>query len=196
MTIRLAIVGRASAGAAPFPGAVGKMPPDFLPPFEWALTALDIKISHHTFRQFIDAGVQVDAVLFVYSEINSRRSADVWSRIEQAGEAADARKVFVVHGPLIGRIVADKTLTHQALSAAGIPMPRMLSGASLAPFRVFSNEKQASHASVLVINPGDRLIPDRYNTGIDRHRPRFHGQALLRCIARDVRRPSLPVNAR
>jgi len=159
-------VGRASeAGdAAPFPGAGGKMPPHFLPPFERTLAALGMETSRYTFRQFIDADVQADAAIFIYAEVGARRSVDLWQAIEQAGKAADARNILLVHGPLIGRIVADKTLTHQTLSAAGIPMPRMLSDHSVAPFKVFSNEKQASHAPVVVVNPGERLLPNRYDT--------------------------------
>jgi hypothetical protein len=178
VALRLAIVGRASdaGGAAPFPGAVGKMPPYFLPRFEQTLAALDIEISHHTFRQFIEADVQADAAIFVYSEIKARRSADVWKRIEQAGKAAEARNILLVHGPLIGRIVADKTLTHQTLSAAGVPMPRMLSDQSVAPFEVLSNERQATHAPVVVINPGDRLIPNRYNAELIDTRHEFSGK--------------------
>jgi hypothetical protein len=140
------------------------MPPYFLPPFERTLAALDIEISHHTFRQFIEADVQADAALFIYAEVRARRSMEVWNRIEQAGKAADARNIRVIHSPLIGRIVADKALTHQTLSAAGVPMPRVLRDEPVAPFKVLSNEKQASHAPVVVINPGDRLIPNRYNT--------------------------------
>jgi hypothetical protein len=136
----------------------------FLASFEKALSALDISTARYTFRQFVDAEVQADAAIFVYAEVRARRTPDLWQAIEQAGKAADARNILIVHGPLIGRIAADKTLTHQTLSAVGIPMPRMLSDHSVAPFKVLSNEKQATHAPVMVINPGEHLLPNRYNT--------------------------------
>ena len=164
MALKLAIVGSAAEGGPKFPGAPGKMSTWFLVLLERALSALDISTARYTFRQFVDAEVQADAAIFVYAEVRARRSPDLWQPIEQAGKAADARNILVVHGPLIGRIAADKTLTHQTLSAAGIPMPRMLSDHSVAPFKVFSNEKQATHAPIVVINPGDRLLPNRYNT--------------------------------
>jgi hypothetical protein len=175
---KLAIVVSASEGigAPEFPGAPGKIPAYFLPPFERTLSALDIRSAHYTFRQFIETDVQADAAIFIYAEVRARRSPDLWKAIEQAGKAAEARGILLVHGPLIGRIVADKTLTHRTLSAAGIPMPRMLSDQSVAPFEVLSNEKQATHAPVVVINPGDRLIPNRYNTELIDTRHEFSGK--------------------
>jgi hypothetical protein len=164
VALRLAIVGSAAEGGPKFPGAPGKMSTWFLASFEKALSALDISTARYTLRQFVDAEVQADAAIFVYAEVRARRTPDLWRAIEQAGEAAEARNILLVHGPLIGRIVADKTLTHQTLSTAGIPMPRMLSGHSVAPFKVFSNEKQATHAPVVMINPGEPLLPNRYDT--------------------------------
>lgn len=76
-------------------------------------------------------------------------------------DAALARADLVFHHPDTGRIVADKRRTNAVLSAAGVPMPRMVTRVE---GRVFSNDVSASAAAVSVLEEGAALDAARYNT--------------------------------
>ncbi|RDC73451.1 hypothetical protein DLJ49_07775 [Rhodovulum sp. 12E13] len=76
-------------------------------------------------------------------------------------DAALARAELVFNHPETGRIVADKRRTNEVLTAAGVPMPRMVSAAD-AP--VFSNAVAESAQPVQVVESGASLDPFRYNT--------------------------------
>jgi hypothetical protein len=103
----------------------GKMTFDyFLPPFEKTLQAFDIRVQHYSYREFILLGQRHDAAILLYGEVHARKNLHVWNTIEEAARAAGQRKIALVHAPSIGRIVADKTLTNEALSNAAIEMPK------------------------------------------------------------------------
>src|SRR5579871_6242308 len=152
MALRIAILGAIEKGFG-MRSKIGSR--NFLPVFERTLRSLDMVPNHFTYRQFTETDVRADAAILVYQEVGALQNPALWTVIEQAARAAETRNILVVHSPSVGRIVADKTLTHNALSAAGVPMPRLLSGTGAAPFKVFSNENAGTHTPVVVINEGD-----------------------------------------
>jgi hypothetical protein len=142
----------------------GKMKYDyFLPPFEKTLATLNVRVRHYSYREFILAGQQHDAAILLYGEVRARKLPHVWNLLEEAARAARARKTALVHDPFFGRIIADKTLTNEALTQGGVEMPKRVATA-VAPFRVFSNDNMGSHAPTYVVDAGEPLDRSRYNT--------------------------------
>jgi hypothetical protein len=142
----------------------GKMTYDyFLPPFERKLAVLGIEVRRYAYREFILADQQHDAAILLYGEVWARSRPQVWGVLEEAARAAQVRKIALVHDPLIGRIVADKTLTNKALTQGGVEMPKLAS-AAVAPFKVFSNDNMGSHAPIYLADAGTSLDQSRYNT--------------------------------
>ncbi len=105
----------------------------------------------------LDRAVSSDvptAVVLIYREVAGVPSG-------RRVEAALARAAIVFNHPETGRIVADKRRTNEVLTAAGVPMPRMVTAAD-AP--VFSNAVADSGQTVQVVESGASLDPSRYNT--------------------------------
>ncbi|THD65085.1 MAG: hypothetical protein E7813_16000 [Bradyrhizobium sp.] len=144
----------------------GKMTYDyFLPPFERTLAALDCKVRHYSYGEFIFSRHRDDAAILLYSEVRSQKNPAFLQTIEDAEVAARARNTLLVNAPAIGRLIADKSSTNGVLAAGGIDVPVRVPTATLhAPFKVFSNENIGSSAPVQVLDPGAPLDASRYNT--------------------------------
>jgi hypothetical protein len=67
------------------------------------------------------------------------------------------------HRGATARVVGDKRRQNAVLTAAGVPMPRLLHGQA-GDETVFSNEAVNAHVRVDVLPPGSALDDDRYNT--------------------------------
>jgi hypothetical protein len=165
----------------------GKMTYDyFLPPFEKTLAGLGVQIRHYSYRDFILFGQEHDAAILLYSEEYASKNLHRWNTLVEAEQAAKKRgTAIVIHPTLIGRIVADKTLTNNALSSAGIEMPKRVTGA-VATFKVFSNLNMDTHAPTYVVAPRLPLDPTRYNTQWIDARHEYKGRnyyVMLRAMA-------------
>jgi hypothetical protein len=157
----------------------------FLPPFERTLAALDFKVRHYSYREFILTGQPHDAAILLYGEVRAQRHPQFLNVLEGAATAARARKTLVVHAPSVGKIVADKTSTNKILSKGGVEVPRLVS-TTLAPFKVFSNENMGSHAPAHIVNVGKTLDGSRYNTEWIDTRHNYNGRdyyVVLRAMA-------------
>ena len=136
----------------------------FLPPFEKTLAGLGVQIRYYSYRDFVVSGQKHDAAILLYSEDKARKNQPPWSMLDEAEQAAKKRgTAIVIHSTLIGRIIADKTLTNDALRNAGVEMPKRVTGA-IATCKVFSNLNMGTHALTHVVAPGLPLDPARYNT--------------------------------
>ena len=178
----------------------GKMTYDyFLPPFEKTLAGLDVQLRHYSYRDFIFFGQKHDAAILLYSEVRARKNLQRWNMLVEAEHAAKKRGTdIVVHSPTIGRIVADKTLTNDALSSAGVEMPKRVTG-TVATFKVFSNDNIGSHAPTFLVAPRLPLDPARYNTELIDARHEYKGRnyyVVLRAMAVGSRCLSVFVRAR
>ncbi|EDM72687.1 hypothetical protein RAZWK3B_00665 [Roseobacter sp. AzwK-3b] len=67
------------------------------------------------------------------------------------------------HRGAAARVVGDKRRQNAVLTAAGVPMPRLLQGQA-GDETVFSNEAVNAHVKVDVLPPGSALDDARYNT--------------------------------
>jgi hypothetical protein len=170
----------------------------FLPPFEKTLETFGMVVRHYSYREFILFGKQHDAAILLYNEVQARKKLHVWNTIEEASRAARSRKTLLVHDPLIGRVVADKTSTNETLAKGGVEVPKRVS-AAVAPFKVFSNENIGSHAPTYMVEARLPLDRSRYNTEWIDTRHEHNGQSYyiaLRAMAVGSRCVSIFLRAR
>ena len=98
----------------------GKMTYDyFLPPFERTLAALDRKVRHYSYGDFIFSRHRDDAAILLYSEVRSQKNPAFLQMIEDAEVAARARNTVLVNASAIGKLIADKSSTNRVLAAGG-----------------------------------------------------------------------------
>ena len=158
----------------------------FLPPFEKTLAGLGVQICYYSYRDFIVFGQKHDAAILMYSEDRAQKNLPQWNTMVEAEQAAQKRgTAIVIYSPAIGGIIADKTLTNDALSSAGIEMPKRVTGA-IATFKVFSNYNRGSHAPTYVVAPRLPLDQARYNTEWIDARHEYQGRSYyvaLRAMA-------------
>lgn len=177
----------------------GKMTYDyFLPPFERTLASLDCKVRHYSYGEFIFSRERDDAAILLYSEVRSQTRPASLQILEEAEVAARARNTILVNAPATGKLIADKTLTHEALSGVGIEMPKRVTG-PVAAFKVFSNDNMGSHAPTYLVAPRSPLDQNRYNTEWIDARHEYEGRnyyVALRAMAVGHRCLSVFVRAR
>lgn len=81
------------------------------------------------------------------------------------------------HRGAAARVVGDKRRQNAVLTAAGVPMPRLLR-AQAGEETVFSNEAVNAHVKVDILPPGSTLDDDRYNTTLVDTVHEVHGRAF------------------
>jgi hypothetical protein len=170
----------------------------FLPPFEKTLETSGMLVRHYSYREFILYGQHHDAAILLYGEDQARKTLHVWNIIEEASRAATSRKIFLVHAPSIGRIIADKTLTNETLTEGGVEVPKRVS-AAVAPFKVFSNKNMGTHAPTYMVEARLPLDRSRYNTEWIDTRHEHNGRSyyvVLRAMAVGSRCVSIFLRAR
>ena len=157
----IAVVGSKRCGLA----NQGKMTTGkYLPKFEHSATIAGATVvfyqNPNLFMQSLHIhGTRPLAVIFVYSE----ESKDIQNFPDAnfARVLANRPKTIIYNSPEIARKIADKQVTNQILSDAGIDVPQNMTSTDV---EVFSNTTTGSHMPTLVLKPGSAIDPTRYNT--------------------------------
>jgi hypothetical protein len=102
-------------------------------------------------------------IILVYREASAIADLTFGSTVEQTERVLREHNNIVLHDIALGRLIADKTRTNQALEEAGIPVPKLVRG-NAALFEIFSNENYATHTPVFIHEAGAELDLKRYNT--------------------------------
>ena len=107
-------------------------------------------------------------VVMLYGEDDTKGVPESASLIELL---QDAELVF--NNPRAGSIIRSKRRTHEVLTAAGVLMPELK---AVADKPVFSNANASSGAKVKVLEAGEQLDNERYNTEFIDTRQRVNGK--------------------
>jgi hypothetical protein len=158
---------------------MGKVSPSlYFPKFAYALSKLGVSVvAYHspeeTAKNLSRHPPERTAFVFIYNETFQRELLDSFAALESKLCSP------VYNRSEIGRIVGDKFLSNEFLSAKGVPLPRLLTKAST---KVFSNARIGSHAAIKVVNPGEELSRDRYNTEFIDTRYEYNGSSYFAAI--------------
>jgi hypothetical protein len=159
-----------SPGGLNGPGKVDAI--DFIPPFAARLARDGVAAALATDPVTLQEAVakRPAILVHVYREVAYR--IDTPEVLE-----AESRAVGVFNAARTGRVIADKLLTHDALTSRGVPMP------SLAPEgRVFSNLRQDSGGAVAVLERIEDADAGRYNTAFVDTRVTHGGRTYYTCM--------------
>lgn len=87
----------------------------------------------------------------------------------------------VLHSVEHGRVIGHKVRQNRALTAAGVPMPRLVED-GVAFDTAFSNEVSNAHVPIQIVDSTAELDPGRYNTEYIDCRHEHNGQVWHVCI--------------
>ncbi|SHE78624.1 hypothetical protein SAMN05444279_10871 [Ruegeria intermedia] len=126
------------------------------------------------------AGEPQSYVLLHYNELFVVQNHKVdWLRDRETELAALGHKIL--HSVEQGRIVGHKVRQNKVLTAAGVPMPRLIeTGSSFET--AFSNEVSNAHVPVQLVGDAAELDPGRYNTEYVDCRHEYEGELWHVCI--------------
>lgn len=126
------------------------------------------------------AGDPQSYVLLHYNELFVVQNQKVdWLRARESELVALGHKIL--HSVEQGRIVGHKIRQNKVLTAAGVPMPRLIETGG-AFETAFSNEVSNAHVPVQLVGNAAELDPDRYNTEYVDCRHAFEGELWHVCI--------------
>ncbi len=145
--------------------ATGKGSNNIISQFTRVLTKLQVPAEVLPFRELIERGPTTDPksyVLLHYNELFVVQHQKVdWLRAREAELAALGHKVL--HSVEHGRVIGHKVRQNKVLTAAGVPMPKLIEAGD--SFRtVFSNEVSNAHVPVQLVSDERELDSSRYNT--------------------------------
>ncbi|WP_170362360.1 hypothetical protein [Ruegeria arenilitoris] len=145
--------------------AAGKGSSNIISHFTRVLTKLQVPAEVLPFRELIERGPTTDPksyVLLHYNELFVVQHQKVdWLRARETELAALGHKVL--HSVEHGRVIGHKVRQNKVLTAAGVPMPRLIeAGDSFGT--VFSNEVSNAHVPVQLVSDERELDSTRYNT--------------------------------
>ena len=138
----------------------GKASSLYFPKFGYALAKREVAlIGYHgpaeAFRGLKDCDPARTAVILVCNETRERHL------LRDFAEFAQENAEFTFYkGPKTGTIIGDKPAANRELFKAGILTPPLADGTT----RVFSNAPMDSHATTSVVDAGQPLNHERYNT--------------------------------
>jgi len=151
--------------------------------FTTTLTKLNVPAEILPFRALIERGATADPqsyVLLHYNELFVVQHDKVdWLRAREAELTALGHKIL--HSVEYGRIVGHKVRQNKALTAAGVPMPRLIETGDQFE-TAFSNQVSNAHVPVQLVESADQLNPDRYNTEYVDCRYDYDGKVMNVCI--------------
>lgn len=135
------------------------------------------------FQELIERGPTTDPksyVLLHYNELFVVQHQKVdWLRAREAELAALGHKVL--HSVEAGRVVGHKVRQNKVLTAAGVPMPKLIeAGDSFGT--VFSNEVSNAHVPIQILEETEALDAERYNTEYVNCRHEYNGEQWHICI--------------
>ena len=138
----------------------GKASSLYFPKFGYALAKREVAlIGYHSPAEAAQGLKDCDpartAVILVYSETRERHLLRDFADLTQKNAA-----FTFYNNPKTGEIIGDKLATNSELSGAGILTPPLAGGTT----RAFSNAPMDSHATTSVVDTGQPLNPERYNT--------------------------------
>ncbi len=119
-------------------------------------------------------------VLLHYNELFVVQNEKVdWLRARESEIEALGHRIL--HSVEHGRVVGHKIRQNKVLTAAGVPMPRLIeTGSSFET--AFSNEVSNAHVPVQLVGNAAELDPDRYNTEYVDCRHEYEGEMWHVCI--------------
>lgn len=119
-------------------------------------------------------------VLLHYNELFVVQNEKVdWLRARESEIEALGHRIL--HSVEDGRVVGHKIRQNKVLTAAGVPMPRLIeTGSSFET--AFSNEVSNAHVPVQLVGNATELDPDRYNTEYVDCRHEYEGEMWHVCI--------------
>ncbi|WP_170391169.1 hypothetical protein [Ruegeria arenilitoris] len=119
-------------------------------------------------------------VLLHYNELFVVQNEKVdWLRARESEIEALGHRIL--HSVEHGRVVGHKIRQNKVLTAAGVPMPRLIeTGSSFQT--AFSNEVSNAHVPVQLLGNAAELDPDRYNTEYVDCRHEYEGEMWHVCI--------------
>lgn len=163
--------------------ATGKGPRNILVRLAQILTKKGIASEILPFEALLQKGPAEDEnsyVLLHYNEVFVVRENKVdWLQQREAELTALGYKLL--HSVQQGAIIGDKIRQNECLTAAGVPMPRLLRSGD--DFQTaFSNEVSNAHVPVHLIEPGQALDETRYNTEYVDCRHEYNGALWNVCI--------------
>lgn len=146
----------------------------FFPIFEYTLrrhgNRMQLFESLHAFLEEAPFDCPNTAVLlYREAKYDIAKVAEAEKQIE-----ATSPGTVIVHGSEMGGIIGSKRQSHDFLTAAGVPMPRLVIDQSSNSY-VFSNEDRSTGSKVHVLDPGAPLSRSRYNTEFIDSSHRFDG---------------------
>lgn len=163
--------------------AKGKGSSNIVRNFARVLTKLNVPAEVLPFHELIAKGPTSDPksyVLLHYNELFVVQHGKVdWLRAREAELTALGHKLL--HSVEYGRLVGHKVRQNRALTAAGVPMPRLIEKGDQFD-TVFSNQVSNAHVPVELVKAADDLDADRYNTDYVDCRHEFRGETWNVCI--------------
>jgi hypothetical protein len=169
----------------------GKMIPDqFLPPFCAQLQKNGLSVHLPETVRHIDRLLKKanflryqSVLIFIYNEAYQYNYSDYIKEIESKYD-------LVFNSPSRNEYITDKRKTNRLLKSAGISVPRLI----LEPqtkFTVFSNAPSASGAPVWLLEAGEKIDQNRYNTEFIDTRIEFEGKIFFTtvrifCVGREI----------
>jgi hypothetical protein len=148
--------------------------PLFFPIFDYVLRQFGARLSRYeNADEFVadDTSDFAEVAILVYRE--ALDDLESVARSEQL--ILDKHPgTIVVHRAESGRVLGNKVRTNKFLTAAGIPVPRLIEEPVWSE-TVLSNHAHSSQQSVYLLAPGEALDVTRYNTGFVDTTHRFDG---------------------
>lgn len=167
------------------PGVVaqGKGSANVITRFTRVLTKLNVSAEVLPFRALLERGPAPDPqsyVLLHYNELFVVQHQKVdWLRDREVELKALGYKIL--HSVENGRVVGHKVRQNKTLTAAGVPMPRLIEAGDRFD-TAFSNEVSNAHVPVQLVEEHTALDPDRYNTEYVDCRHAYGGKLWSVCI--------------
>jgi hypothetical protein len=163
--------------------AKGKGSSNVITHFTRVLTKLQVPAEVLTFRELIGRGPTTDPksyVLLHYNELFVVKFEKVdWLRAREAELVALGYKIL--HSVEQGRVVGHKVRQNKVLTAANVPMPRLIQAGDEFD-TVFSNQITNANVAVQLVDRAENLNPSRYNTEYVDCRYEYGGETWNVCI--------------
>lgn len=154
----IALVGTPGEGLYGF----GKATPTlYFPKFGYALAKQGISLIAYrdpaeALRNIASHDPDRTAFILIYNETFQRDHFQSFAKLLVHNEFR------LYNAPSIGEIIGDKAMTNAVFSKAGISVPRMVFGEATS--KVFSNARIGTHAAISIVDAGQPLDKERYNT--------------------------------
>ena len=156
----IALVGTSKSGLYGF----GKASPTlYFRKFGYALTKFGVSLV--AYRDPDDALRDIDnhdptrtAFILVYNEVFQRDD------LQHFADLTSHTEFRFYNAPSIGATIGDKRESHAVFSRAGVLVPPMAGTSDVATRKIFSNAPIGTHAPTTIINVGQTLDANKYNT--------------------------------